>query len=158
MSYWRLHYHGVWACKNREALITPELEPELYAYLRRKGLELGAIMHEIGGIEDHTHVVFSLPPKYAVAEFIGKLKGASSHWVTHVLKHPGAFDWQRGYGVLSFGDNNLPTVIAYARNQKKHHKDQTTRAVMEKWSEEEDGVVVYWDESRGEKPPHDAAR
>ena len=138
MSYWRLHYHGVWACKNREALITPELEPELYAYLRRK--------------------VFSLPPKYAVAEFIGKLKGASSHWVTHVLKHPGAFDWQRGYGVLSFGDNNLPTVIAYARNQKKHHKDQTTRAVMEKWSEEEDGVVVYWDESRGEKPPHDAAR
>jgi putative transposase len=154
MPYWRLHYHGIWSCKNRAPLITPELEPELYKYLRGKGLELGAIMHEVGGIEDHTHVVFSLPPKYAIADFIGKLKGASSHWVTHVLKHPGEFDWprpsfinfikeNRGYGVLSFGDKNLPTVIAYARNQKEHHRQQTTHEAMEKWSEEEDGVVVY---------------
>jgi hypothetical protein len=30
MAYWRLHYHAVWACKNREPLITAELEPELY--------------------------------------------------------------------------------------------------------------------------------
>jgi putative transposase len=147
MPYWRLHYHGIWSCKNRAPLITPELEPELYKYLRGKGLELGAIMHEVGGIEDHTHVVFSLPPKFAIAEFIGKLKGASSHWVTHVLKHPGEFDWQRGYGVLSFGDKNLPAVIAYAQNQKEHHRQQTINEAMEKWSEEEDGVVVYWDES-----------
>jgi len=146
MSYWRLHYHAIWSCKNRAPLITPELEPELYKYLRGKGLELGAIMHAVGGIEDHVHNVFSLPPKFAIADFIGKLKGASSHWVTHVLKHPGEFDWQRGYGVLSFGDKNLPTVIAYANNQKEHHGRQTTHEAMEKWCEEEDGVVAYLDD------------
>lgn len=147
MPYWRLHYHAVWTCKNREPLITPELEPELYKYLRGKGLELGALMHAVGGIEDHTHATFSLPPKYALADFIGKLKGASSHWVTHILHHSGEFDWQRGYGVLSFGSRDLARVIAYVNNQKQHHQRGTTHEAMEKWSEEEDGVVVYLDES-----------
>lgn len=147
MPYWRLHYHAVWACKNREPLITPELEPELYKYLRGKSLELGAVIHAVGGIENHVHSAFSLPPKYTLADFIGKLKGASSHWVTHVLRHPGEFDWQRGYGVLSFGSRDLARVIAYVNNQKQHHQGGTTHEAMEKWSEEEDGVAVYLDES-----------
>ena len=140
MPYWRLYYHGVWACKNRESMITPELEPQLHQYLRGKALELDATMHAVGGIEDHVHICFSLAPKYDVANFIGKLKGASSHWVTHVLKHPHEFDWQRGYGVLSFAKKDLGRVVVYVQNQKEHHHGKTTNEEMEKWGEEDDGV------------------
>jgi REP element-mobilizing transposase RayT len=146
MPYWRLHYHAVWACKNRERLITPEFEPQLHEYIFGKGTELGAIMHAVDGIEDHLHSVFSLGPKFSLSDFIGNLKGASSHWVTHVLKHPLAFDWQRGYGVVTFGDRHFKQVIHYVRNQKQHHQNQSTNNSMEKWSEDEDGVVVVWDE------------
>jgi len=142
MPYWRLHYHAVWACKMRGDLITAKLEPELHHYIKGKSLELGGILHAVGGIENHIHVAFSLAPKYAVADFIGKLKGASSHWVTHVLKHPAEFDWQRGYGVLSFGDRNLEQVIRYIQNQKNHHQQNTINNILEKWSEEDDGVVI----------------
>ncbi|MGH7495618.1 MAG: IS200/IS605 family transposase [bacterium] len=145
MAYWRLYYHAIWSCHNREPLITPALEPELYKYLRGKGLELGGIMHAVGGIEDHMHSSFSLPPKYALADFIGKLKGASSHWVTHVLRHPGKFEWQRGYGVLSFGSRDLARVVNYVNNQKEHHQRQTTHAIVERCGEEEDGAVGYLD-------------
>ena len=147
MPYWRLHYHAVWACKNREPLITPELEPQLYQYISGKGRELDGIIHAVGGIEEHLHTIFSLAPKYAIADFIGKIKGASSHWVTHVLKHPNPFDWQRGYGVVSIGDRHLEQVIRYVRNQKEHHQKQTIDHFMEKWSENEDGVVIVWDDS-----------
>jgi putative transposase len=82
-----------------------------------------------------------------LADFIGKLKGASSHWVTHVLKHPEPFDWQRGYGVVSFGSRNLEQVIRYVRNQKEHHQKQTVNNTLEKWSEEDDGVVIAWIDS-----------
>ena len=143
MSYWRLHYHAVWACKNRQPLITSDLEPQLHKYLLGKCIELGGIMHAVGGIEDHAHVAFSLPPKFAVADFIDKLKGASSHWVTHVLHHPDEFEWQRGYGVVSFGGKNMSQVIAYVQNQRKHHKRETTNIIMERWSEDEDGVEIY---------------
>lgn len=147
MPYWRLHYHGVWACKNREELILPELRPPLYRYILGKGVALGAIMHEVGGVENHVHVVFSLAPKYAIADFLGKLKGASSHWVSHVLKHLPLFEWQRGYGVVSFGDRHFTRVIKYVRNQKMHHQRETTNRYMEKWSEDEDGVVLAWDDA-----------
>lgn len=140
MPYWRLYYHAVWACKNREAMITPELEPQLHEYLRGKALELDGTMHAVGGIENHVHISFSLAPKYDVANFIGKLKGASSHWVTHVLKHPQEFDWQRGYGVLSFAKKDLSRVVAYVLNQKEHHHKQSTNAEMERCIEEIDGV------------------
>ena len=152
MPYWRLHYHAVWACKERQALITPDPEPKLFKYILGKGIELGGIMHAIGGIEEHLHTVFSLAPKYALAEFIGKLKGASSHWVTHVLKHPHPFDWQRGYGIISFGDRNMEQVIRYVRNQKEHHHKHTTNTVLEKWSEDDDGVIVVWDDSLPPRP------
>jgi len=146
MPYWRLHYHAVWACKNRQAMITRELEPKLCEYILDKGRDLGAIMHALDGIEDHLHTVFSLGPKYAIADFIGNLKGASSYWVTHVLKHPLEFDWQRGYGIISFGDRHFESVIRYVRNQKQHHQNQSINNLMEKWSEEEDGVVMVWDD------------
>ncbi len=149
MAYWRLHYHAVWSCKFRERLITPELEPKLYEYLRKKGFKSGAIIHEIGGIEDHVHLVFSLHPKYAVADFIGKLKGSSSHWVSKIYKYPGEFEWQRGYGVLSFGERALPRVLAYVNNQKEHHQKQTVIAAMEKWGEDDDGIMGYFESSPG---------
>ena len=146
MAYWRLHYHGIWACKERQPLITPKLEPELYKYLWGKALDLGAIMHTVGGIEDHVHIAFSLHPKYSVADFIGKIKGASSHWVTHILNHPDPFDWRREYGVISFGDKRMKQVIHYVLHQKEHHSQQTTNKTFEEWSEDDDGVAGVWDE------------
>jgi hypothetical protein len=47
---------------------------------------------------------------------------------------------------LSFGSRDLARVIAYANNQKEHHQRQTTHEAMEKWSEEDDGVVVHLDD------------
>ena len=156
MPYWRLHYHAVWACKNRQELITSEIEPQLYQYIAGKGRSFDAIIHAVGGVADHVHVVFSLPPKYALADFIGKLKGASSHWMTHVLKHPAPFDWQNGYGVVSFGDRHFEQVIHYVQNQKTHHQQQSLNQIMEKFCEDEDGVVVVWDGLvESEYPPAD---
>jgi putative transposase len=122
MPYWELFYHLVWATKNREPLVTPALEPELHGYLRGKGIELGGVVHAVGGIEDHVHVAVSIPPRIAVATFIGQLKGASSHWVSHLSAHGGPFDWQDGYGALSFGKRALPSVVRYVLAQRERHR------------------------------------
>ncbi len=150
MSYWRLHYHAVWACKDRQPLITAKLEPQLYQYILGKAHELNAIMHGIGGTEDHLHIIFSLAPKYAISDFIGKIKGASSHWVTYILKHPDLFDWQRGFGIVSFGGRHFQNVIHYVRNQKQHHQKNATNRIFEKWSDEDDGVIAIWDDEVGD--------
>jgi len=122
MPYWQLYYHLVWATRNREPLITADLEPKLYAYLRGKGVALDGIVHAVGGVADHVHVAISIPPRIALAEFIGQLKGSSSHWVNHVAGYPGRFGWQEGYGVFSFSKRGLASVVRYVLEQRQRHE------------------------------------
>ena len=139
MAYWQLYYHVVWTTKLRQPLFTPELEADLHQYLRGKAIELGAIVHAVGGIEDHVHAALSIPPRLAIATHIGQLKGASSHWVTHVSPYKLPFAWQEGYGVLSFAKRSLPSVVRYILNQRQHHYGGQLIAEMERTESEESG-------------------
>jgi putative transposase len=90
-----------------------------------------------GGIETHVHVVVSIPPTLVVADWIGRLKGASSHYVNHRLANRKLLEWQTGYGVVSFGTKDLHWVIKYVRNQKLHHANGTTALRLEMTNDEE---------------------
>jgi REP element-mobilizing transposase RayT len=135
MPYWELYYHLVWATKQREPLITPEMRDPLYNYLRGKGMSLGGIVHSVGGIDDHVHVAVSIPPRLALSDFVGQLKGASAHWVTHVSGFTMQFGWQADYGALSFGKQALPLVVEYIHAQPEHHRDGRLFAAMERTEE-----------------------
>ncbi len=142
MAYWRLHYHLVWATYQRAPLLTEQVEKEIYGAVIGKARELGVIMHAIGGLEDHIHVVASIPPKIAVADCIRLFKGASSHHVNHQPAAGSNFGWQDGYGALTFGDAAMSDIVAYVRNQKEHHCCKTTRPAFERMSVEDEGVQV----------------
>jgi putative transposase len=135
MPYWKLHYHFVWGTKKRLPLIDPTLEPALYRAIAAKAQDMGGFIHALGGTEDHVHFAVSIPPKLAPAKFIGDVKGNSSHFVNHVIKPDFEFYWQDEYGVLSFGERNLPAVVRYIHNQKQHHADGTLIAAMERMEE-----------------------
>ena len=56
MALWRLYYHLIWATKNRQPLINPKREAELYRYIIAKADTHGCIVHAIGGMEEHIHL------------------------------------------------------------------------------------------------------
>lgn len=131
MAYWKLFYHVVWATKNREPLITPELETVVYDYLRAKAVGLGAMVFAVNGMPDHVHVVATIPPTIAVAKLIGQIKGVSSAKLNHGGVAPG-FAWQDKYGVFSFDEKRLPDVIRYVERQKEHHAEGTIVKALER--------------------------
>lgn len=133
MPYWRLFYHIVWGTKNREELISPLWESDLYGYIWGKSTALECIPHAIGGMPDHIHVVISIPPKLSVATIIGHLKGSSSHHINQNYVD-GTFAWQAEYGVFSFAEKALPKIVAYVKNQKKHHAEDTLNIRMENFN------------------------
>ena len=98
-----------------------------------KAKDLGCLIHAIGGIEDHIHLAITIPPKLAVSDVIGQLKGASSYYVNHQPQAKGTFRWQTGYGALTFGDRSMQTVVAYIHNQNVHHRQKSTIPVYERW-------------------------
>ncbi len=135
MPYWKLYYHFISGTKNRLPLIDSVLEPELYRAIAAKAKDMGGFVHAIGGIEDHVHLAVSIPPKLAPAKFIGDVKGNSSHFINHVIKPDFEFYWQDEYGVLSFGEKNLSSVVRYVLDQKRHHADGTLIPAMERMDE-----------------------
>jgi REP element-mobilizing transposase RayT len=144
MAYWRLYYHFVWTTKNRLPLITPEVEEVLFGYLIGKAHEMKSIVHAVGGVEDHVHLAASVPPCVALSDFVARLKGSSSHRLNEALRD--AFAWQGGYGVVSFGEKQLPWVVGYVNRQKRHHGELTAVATLEQINVDSDGPVptVVW--------------
>ena len=139
MPFWRLCYHLVWATKNREHFITPEIEGRLYAYIVNKAAELGVFVYAISGWFDHIHLVVSIPPKHAVGYVVKRLKGASAHDLNHAGGLDFHFAWQRGYGVLSLGERQRSIAVTYVEAQKQHHSEQTITAWLERCAELDEG-------------------
>lgn len=141
MPFWRAYYHVIWGTKRRQHIITPELEHVLYPAIVRKAGEMGLYIYAIDGWTDHTHIVLTMPPKYALADIVGKLKGNSSHYVNDHNLVDFEFRWQRGYGGLTLGYSQLDRAIAYVKRQKQHHAKQTTNKWLEHIEEWDDGPL-----------------
>ncbi|MCI0333308.1 MAG: IS200/IS605 family transposase [Planctomycetes bacterium] len=142
--YSEINLHLVWHTKSSLPLLTPEVEPLARRFLKKRIIETpGAFVHEIGGIETHVHLAVTIPPTLLVSEFIGKLKGGSSHDVNQALaRGRKVLEWQTGYGVVSFGTRDLRWVIDYIRNQREHHARGTTHERLEWITQEESAVEV----------------
>ena len=135
MPYWRLFYHAIWATWNRERLIAPEVEPVIHDLLRSKAIGLGATVFALNGMEDHVHLVLSIPPKLSLAEFIGQVKGSTSTRFNKSGLTNQPLRWQEEYAILSFDTKRLPRYVAYVENQKTHHARAELISILEKTGE-----------------------
>lgn len=132
MAFWKCYYHAIWSTRQREPLITPDLEPVIFDAIKRKSTELKCEVLAINGIADHIHVAVSIPPRLAAVSWIRHVKGLSSHEANEMFPNqPSIFRWQTSYGLLTFGAKNLPVVLAYIANQKTHHANNTVIPYLE---------------------------
>lgn len=111
-------------------LINTTNEAYLLNEIRRIALGTKSELIAINCVEDHVHAAVSIPPSVSVAEWLRRVKGGSSHSMNQTDPSLG-FRWQEGYGVLTFGEKNLPFVEAYIMNEKQHHRDKTLLSRLE---------------------------
>jgi putative transposase len=137
--YSEINLHLVWHTKNSLPLLTPEIEPLAHRFLKKRSIDTpSAFAHEIGGTETHVHLAVSVPPTLTISEFIGQLKGGSSHGVNQAASRGHKMlEWQSGYGVVSFGTRDLEWVKEYIRNQRDHHARGTAQDRLERITQEE---------------------
>ena len=121
--YSEINLHFTWHCKESAPMLTPQVEPVTHQIIKQRLINTPHVfVHEIGGTDTHVHVAVTIPPTLTISEFVGQLKGASSHEVNqHFALRGKALQWQAGYGVVSFGTKDLPWVKRYIQNQRAHH-------------------------------------
>jgi REP element-mobilizing transposase RayT len=114
--------HVVFSTKERRRVITPSLRAQLWPYLAgiARNNKMKAV--KIGGVEDHVHILLSLPSTLDIAKAVQRLKGSSSKWVHETFPDERTFEWQKGYGAFSIGISGVADTVAYLEGQAEHHK------------------------------------
>ena len=123
--------HTRWDCKYHVVFIPKHRKKRLFGVLRRN---LGVIFHELAQqkgcqiveghiMPDHVHMCISVPPKYALSNVVGFIKGKSAITIARQFggrtkNFTGEVFWARGYFVSTVGLDEA-MVRAYIRNQEK---------------------------------------
>lgn len=120
-------FHCVFSTKGRRKIISPEVQDRLWAYMGGIAREHEMKALAVGGMEDHVHLLLSLPASIAVAKAMQEIKSGSSRWMHETCGLP-VFAWQEGYGAFSIGWAQVKTTSAYIANQKEHHRKRDFQA------------------------------
>jgi REP element-mobilizing transposase RayT len=139
-SFYKLYYHIIWSTKLRVPSIIDVIEAWLKEYIPKKISEYEGKQLALNMVENHLHLLVSIPPKISISEFIHKIKGSSSHYV-NLMQNEKGFYWQSGYGVLSLSEKGIPFVKQYIDRQKEEHKNNELLDILEFMPEDEENVV-----------------
>ena len=116
--------HVVFSTKERRPWITPDIQDRLWPYLGGIARENKMKALKVGGVEDHVHILLSLPSTLDIAKAVQLLKGNSSKWIHETFPKLKTFEWQEGYGAFSIGVSGIEDTIKYIENQAEHHRKQ----------------------------------
>jgi putative transposase len=97
----------------------------VWSYIGGIAREHGMTALQVGGIENHVHVLVSSPPAMPPSKIAQLLKGGSSFWFNKEYRLARKFAWQDGFGVFSVCKSHADIVVNYISNQRTHHKKQT---------------------------------
>jgi REP element-mobilizing transposase RayT len=125
MSYVSSYFHCVFSTKERRRLITPELRDRLWPFLGGIARQNKMKAIEVGGIEDHIHILLSLPSTMAISKALQLIKGGSSKWIHETFPEQRLFAWQEEYGAFSVSVSQLDKTIEYIKGQAEHHRKMT---------------------------------
>ena len=128
MAYTKLIYHIVWRVKEGSYPISPAHDRELYAYIYGYCNNHGCKVYRINGMPDHIHILLSVPPTIAIADFMHDLKISSSNFMKNRRDlFPEFIGWAASYGVFTVSESQRDTVYHYILGQKEHHKEVSFR-------------------------------
>ena len=124
-TFTQIYIQVVFAVQNRNALIHPTWEEELYKYITGTVQNKGQKMLAINGTPDHIHFFIGMKPTCCLSDLVREVKKASNSFIKEKRFSRFAFQWQEGFGAFSYSHSQLTDVIKYIENQKGHHKKKT---------------------------------
>jgi len=115
--------HLVFSTRDRTPWLTGDVREELFPYMGGVLRNIECPVLQIGGVEDHIHILLRLSRTVSPAQLVEKTKTSTSKWVK--TKGPTDFAWQAGYGAFSVGQSQTEGLIRYIQGQEEHHRTVT---------------------------------
>jgi putative transposase len=125
-TQWQCKYHVIFIPKCRRRALYGALRRHLGAAFRTLTEQKESRVEEGHLMPDHVHMLLSIPPKYAVAQVVGYIKGKSAIHIARTFgerkrNFVGQHFWARGYFVSTVGRDEA-TIRRYIQDQEKEDK------------------------------------
>lgn|SRR6056297_2742696 len=122
-SVWDCKYHVVWIPKCRRKVLFGRIRKHLGDVIRELARQRESQVLEGHLCADHVHVYLAIPPKYAVAQVVGYIKGKSAIHIARTFgkrarNFTGEHFWARGYFVSTVGRDE-EVIRDYIRKQEE---------------------------------------
>ena len=119
---WECKYHVVFIPKYRKKVIFGQIRKELSDVFRRLARQKESVIEEGHLMPDHVHMMISIPPKYAVSQVVGFIKGKSAIHIARMYggrkrNYVGQHFWARGYFASTVGRDE-EVIREYIRHQE----------------------------------------
>ena len=120
---WECKYHVVFIPKCRRKTLYVQLRKYLGEVFRRLATQKESRIEEGHLMSDHVHMLIAIPPKLAVSQVVGFIKGKSAIHLARVYgerkrNFVGQHFWARGYFVSTVGRDE-EQIRNYIRNQER---------------------------------------
>jgi putative transposase len=134
-SKWECKYHVIFIPKCRRKTLYEQLRRHLGEVFRKLAEQKESRILEGHLMSDHVHMLIAIPPKYAVSQVVGYIKGKSAIHLARVYgerrrNFVGQSFWARGYFVSTVGRDEA-TIREYIRDQEK---EDTRLEQLKLWS------------------------
>ncbi len=123
---WECKYHIVFIPKYRRKTIFGQIRRELTDVFHSLARQKESLIEEGHLMPDHVHMMISIPPKYAVSQVVGYIKGKSAIHIARAhagrqRNFVGQHFWARGYFVSTVGRDEK-VIREYIRHQEKEDR------------------------------------
>ena len=123
---WECKYHIVFILKYRKKVLFGQIRKELGDVFHRLAKQKESFIEEGHLMADHVHMMISIPPKYAVSQVVGFIKGKSAIHVARMYagrkrNYVGQSFWARGYFASTVGRDEQ-VIREYIRHQEKEDR------------------------------------
>lgn len=118
-------YHLVIVTKYRRKALNNDMLEMLEALCRERAAEWQGALLGFNGEADHIHLLLTIPPKFAVADFVNALKTGTSRRLRNAFPEQVAklyrkpVLWSRSYFVATCGGAPLEVIKQYIEQQAR---------------------------------------
>jgi REP element-mobilizing transposase RayT len=121
----QIYVHIIFHIQKNNTYIRPVEFKELYSYISGIIRNNQSQPINIGGTDNHIHILCTLSKNVTMAKLVEEIKRNSSRWIKSKGHYYKSFAWQKGYAVFSVSASVLEKTKQYIANQERHHREMS---------------------------------
>lgn len=137
-TYTQILYQIVFSTKRREKTLTKDRRDDMFKFMSGILKNKNCHLYQIGGVEDHIHIVTHIHPTVALANLVKDIELGSTAFIKEEKLFRNFDGWQEGYGAFTYSKEAKENLIRYVMNQEEHHRKKTYKEEFIEILEEHD--------------------